>query len=176
MFASVVVALFGVFYTPGGEPSPRAALLSVLGGCITRVVLEFALEKDGYLLLPFEIDEFLNYGPAASANFPVFFDLEPDLVWNPDDEPCVQERFRDFTGVDSLAAPLCALILYVGIQALENSMGKPLFSHPALEPYEKDLGHDDIKDETEMVKDPQKDESGESSDDKKDEKDETADA
>ena len=39
------------FYTK--NPSPRAALLSILGGGITRLVTEITLPKDGSLLLPF---------------------------------------------------------------------------------------------------------------------------
>lgn len=166
MFAAVVVSLFGVFYTPG-TPSPRAAFVSVVSGAITRVVMEFTLPKDGYLLLPFELDEFLDYGTPNTSKFPVFFDEPAEDVWDPATEPCVQERWEDFTGVDSLVAPLVALLTFVGITWIERCTGKPLFTFTGLEAYEKDLGHDH-KDETEMTKkDPQKEDSGDSSDDKK---------
>jgi len=50
VFATVVVPLFGCFYAE--TPSPRAALLAIVGGMVTRIVLEFALPKDGFFLLP----------------------------------------------------------------------------------------------------------------------------
>lgn len=52
MFASTVVPLFGAYYAV--MPSPRAALVSILGGVITRLVMEFTLPKDGYFLLPYD--------------------------------------------------------------------------------------------------------------------------
>merc|ERR1712232_1231467 len=48
VFASVVVPLFGCFYTK--KPSPLAALLSIISGILVRVVLEFTLPKDGFLI------------------------------------------------------------------------------------------------------------------------------
>ena len=140
VLASVVAPLFGCFYTK--YPSPRAAFCSVLGGVITRVTLEFALPKDGLLLLPFDHPEFYDYGTAASAKLPVFIDAPPEDVWNPAEEPCVQEQFEDYTGVDSLAAFLCSIILFVGVQALEQWGGKPLFNFPGMEGYEKELGEE----------------------------------
>lgn len=53
MFAAVVAPLFGCFYAT--NPSPRAALLAVCCGVITRIVLEFALPKDSFLILPVSI-------------------------------------------------------------------------------------------------------------------------
>ena len=51
VFATVVVPLFGAFYAK--NPSPRAALLSILCGGFTRFVFEFAVPK-GNLLVPIE--------------------------------------------------------------------------------------------------------------------------
>lgn len=152
MFAAVVVPLFGVFYSPG-KPSPRAAFVSVLSGVIVRVVLEFSIPKDKIFLLPFEDPEFLNYGPAASARVPVFVDDKPGNVWDPTEEPCVQESFEDFIGVDSLSAFLAGLISFVAVTMIERATGKALFSFGGLEGYEKDLGHHESeKDVTEMTK------------------------
>lgn len=150
MFAAVVVPLFGVFYTPGGNPSPRAAFLSVVVGATTRVVLEFALPKDGYLILPYNHPEFVDYGPAASADFPTFFDMEE--VWDPEAFPCDAPQLEDYTGVDSLAAPLGALIVYVVVTMLERASGGPLFTFPGLEGYEKYLGDHEEKDIDETKK------------------------
>ena len=154
MFAAVVVPLFGVFYSPG-KPSPRAAFVSVLSGVVTRVVLEFSIPKDKFYLLPYEDDEFLNYGPAASSSFPVFFDKPDGELWNPTVDPCVQETFKDYIGVDSLSAFFAGLISFVAVALIEHATGKPLFTFPGLEAYEKDLGHH--KDETEKTRKPEDD-------------------
>lgn len=148
MFAAVVAPLFGCFYSPG-EPSPRAALLSVITGAVTRVVLEFALPKDGFYILPYDYDEFLDYGPAASAALPTFFDAPAEDLWDPAAEPCEGAQFEDYTGVDSLAAFIASVVVFVLVTLLEKGVGKPLFSFPGLSPYEKNFHeHDDPKDET----------------------------
>ena len=58
VLASAVVPLFGCFYTK--KPSPLAALLAILAGSSIRVILEFALPKDGIVIAPFPGDEFLG--------------------------------------------------------------------------------------------------------------------
>ena len=151
MFAAVVAQLFGCFYSPG-EASPRAALLSVIVGATTRVVLEFALPKDGFLILPFELEEFLDYGPAASAALPTFFDAPAEDLWDPDAEPCVGERLEDYTGVDSLASFLISVVVFVGVTLLERCIGKALFTMPGIEGYVKNFHeHDPPKDETQKT-------------------------
>lgn len=114
VFATVVVPLIGCFYCK--RPSPRAALIGVLGGAVTRIVLEFVLPKDGFLLLPFDDIIFYNYGPAPNALFPFFIDVPLADVWDPNDGACKQTQFKDFTGVDSLVSPLVCLILFATIQ------------------------------------------------------------
>jgi len=160
VLASVVAPLVACFYTR--KPSPRAAFCSILAGIITRIVLEFALPKDGLLLLPYNYDEFYDYGPAASAGLPTFvYSPNPDDIWDPNTEECVQEQFKDYTGVDSLSAFLCSIIVFTMIQLLEHRLlGKPLFSLPGLQGYEKDLGGEEefVKqlDETEKELDVEK--------------------
>ena len=151
MFAAVVVPLLGVYYSPG-TPSPRAALVAVLSGTITRVVLEFAPPKDGYLILPYDSEEFYDYGPGASSKYPVFFDFPADELWDPAEEPCMMVQLEDYTGADSLAAFLVSIISFVAITMVERATGKPLFTVPGLEPYEKELESDEHKDGTEMTK------------------------
>ena len=104
-----------------------------------RILLEFVLPKDGFLLLPFPYDEFLNYGTAASADFPVFFDEPGENLWNVTEEPCLEEvYFEDYTGVDSLASFLCSIIVFLSVQFLEHKMGRPLFTFvPGLVGYDK---------------------------------------
>lgn len=119
VLASAVVPLFGAFYTK--KPSPLAAFLAIIVGVFVRVVLEFTLPKDGILVAPFGGDEYLDYGSAASVNYPPFFDQPSDYLWDSEAEPCDQARLKDFTGVDSLAAPIVALIVFVLVQFLERN-------------------------------------------------------
>jgi hypothetical protein len=135
VLATVVAPLFGAFYCK--NPSPRAAFGAIISGALVRIILEFALPKDGFLLLPFNIPEFDDYGSAASANFPPFFDEPAESLWNPEDEPCVQRQFEDYTGVDSLSAFACSVLTFLTIQFLEHRMGRPLFNFPGSEPYNK---------------------------------------
>lgn len=137
VLATVVAPLFGAFYTK--KPSPVAALMAVLAGGITRVVLEFALPKDGFLLLPFQDDEFLDYGPAASDKLPVWADANATDIWDSTKEQCDQDRFRDYTGLDSLTAFMVSILTFLLFQFLENSVnqGKPLFCFPGNTPYDK---------------------------------------
>lgn len=151
VLATVVPSLFACFYVK--NPSPRAALCSVLTGAIARIVLEFALPKDGLLLLPFSKPEFYDYGPAASSLFPPFFDENVTNLWDPAVEPCVQEQFEDYTGVDSIAAFVGSIIVFALVQTLENCMGEPLFTLPWLEPYEKDIA---MESDTKEIDDTQK--------------------
>lgn len=135
VLATVVVPLFGCYYTK--TPRPNAALLSVLSGATTRLVLEFVIPKDGTLLLPYDNPEFLDYGEAASDKFPPFYDKPADLLWDPDVEKCYQEQFEDFTGVDSISSFLVSLVVFVLVQTLEHKKGGPLFTLPGMEPYVK---------------------------------------
>jgi hypothetical protein len=135
VLATVVAPLIGCFYTK--TPSPRAAFCSVICGAFTRILLEFLLPKDGFLLMPYDSIIFYNYGTAASVDLPTFID-DPDLWWNPMVDVCQQEPYRDFTGVDSLSAFLCSILVFVGVQCLEGCLGRPLFYFPGLEPYRKE--------------------------------------
>ncbi|KAL3762641.1 hypothetical protein ACHAW5_007212 [Stephanodiscus triporus] len=119
VLATVIVPLFGCFYTK--RPSPLAALCAVTTGLVTRLTLEFALPKDGFLVMPFPGDEFLNYGSAASTAFPTYFDKPQEEVWDPNNEQCEQPRYNDWTGVDSLASPIAAAIVFIFVQFLERN-------------------------------------------------------
>ena len=124
VLASVVVPLIGAFYTK--NPRPLAALCAILTGSVVRVVLEFAIPKDGYLVMPFSGTEFLNYGSAASTAFPTFFDKSSDELWDPSVEECQQERYNDWTGIDSLVAPMAALVVFASVQFAERN--GPIFN------------------------------------------------
>lgn len=152
VLATVVPSLVACFYV--NNPSPRAALSSVLFGATARITLEFLLPKDGLLILPFNKPEFYNYGTAASSLFPTFFDENVTNIWDPAMEPCLQEQYEDYTGVDSIAAFVGSILVFALVQMLENCMGEPLFTLPWLEPYEKDISMADEKgiDETQKTK------------------------
>jgi hypothetical protein len=138
VLATSVVPLFGCFYTK--TPRPNAAFLSCISGAAMRITLEFTLPKDGFLLLPYDVPEFQDYGPAASTLLPTWIDAPKNETWNPDAQVCDQPQLNDFTGVDSLAAFLTAILVFCLVQTLEHHLDRPLFTLPGLEPYEKDLG------------------------------------
>lgn len=150
VLATVVVPLFGCYYAK--NPRPTAALLAMICGATTRIVLEFTLPKDGYLLLPYKVPEFLNYGPAASTKLPLFVDGNSTEVWDPSVEVCDQVRYRDFTGVDSLTAFLVCFLVYTGVQYLENNRDTPLFTLPGMQGYQKELGDEPIAQGKEIEK------------------------
>lgn len=147
VLATVVVPLFGCFYTK--RASAPAALLSFVAGACVRIVLEFVLPKDGSFLLPYGADEFLNYGVAASLKVPVFVDAQPSDVWDPSarGEMCEQERFRDYSGIDSLAAFAVSFVVFVVVQLAEHWKGGPLFRFPGDVGYEKEVEGDKISNE-----------------------------
>ena len=71
VLAGCIVPLFACFYVK--DPSPTAGLAAIIGGTLMRLILEFSLPKDGFLLLPFKKDEFLDYGVPSSDLYPGFF-------------------------------------------------------------------------------------------------------
>jgi hypothetical protein len=134
--SGIVVPLFGCFYAK--NPSPRAALISIFAGVSTKIILELTLPKDGTLIFPFPGDIFLKVGPAASANYPSFIDVEPSEQWNPEEQPCYQERYNDWTGVDSMIAEGSALFWFCMVQTVENALlRRRLFAFPGEDGYEK---------------------------------------
>uniref|UniRef100_A0A7S3KY33 Uncharacterized protein n=1 Tax=Amphora coffeiformis TaxID=265554 RepID=A0A7S3KY33_9STRA len=135
VLATVVVPLFGAFYTK--NPSPRAALVSVVTGGLARIILEFAIPKDGSLLLPYNDLMFYDVGPAASSYVPAFIDAPAEDIWDPEMEPCNQDQFEDYTGVDSLAAAVLSLVVFCTIQIVEQRLGRQLFSFWGSQGYTK---------------------------------------
>lgn len=149
VLATTVAPLFGAVYSK--RPSASAALLSLAVGAVVRVTLEFALPKDGTFLAPFNGQEFLDFGKAASLKLPTFVEGEEGEVWNPEQEECVQERFRDWSGVDSLVAFAASVGIYLLVQKVEGIIGKRLFRFWGDEGYVKDV------EESENKKDQHKD-------------------
>lgn len=133
VLAGCIVPLFACFYVK--NPSPTAGLVAVVGGTLMRVILEFSLPKDGFLLLPFGDDEFLDYGTPTSDLYPGFFDVGSELHWPK--SSCKQSRFKDFTGVDSLASPIFSLILFTVVHFVEKSKGVTLIGGKYMTPYNK---------------------------------------
>lgn len=137
VLATVTVPLLGAFYSK--NPSPRAALCSILAGGLCRIILEFALPKDGSLLLPYDGIIFYDVGPAASSLLPPFIDAPATDIWDPEVEPCNQVQFEDYTGVDSLAAFFLSIIVFASIQVTEEYViERPMFTFLGSEGYVKD--------------------------------------
>jgi hypothetical protein len=75
--------------------------------------------------------------------YPSFIDVDPSEQWNPEEQPCYQDRFNDWTGIDSLVAPGVALICFSAIQTIENrALKRPLFTFPGGTGYDKDCQND----------------------------------
>lgn len=137
MLATAIAPLFGAFYTH--MPSPTAALLSSVTGAVVRIVLEFALPKDGTFLLPYKYDEFKKYGLAASLKLPTSVNGNTTTVWNPEQETCAQDgSFKDYSGIDSLVAFFASVVVFVAVQTIETRViRKRLFRFPGDEGYDK---------------------------------------
>ena len=136
VLAGCIVPLFACFYVK--DPLPTPGLASIIGGTLMRLILEFSLPKDGFLLLPYEKDEFLDYGVPQSDLYPGFFDVTDDLKW--DKSTCKQSRFKDYTGVDSLASPVFSFVVFAVVHLWEKSRGKPLIGGKYMTPYTKEIG------------------------------------
>jgi len=125
VLATVVVPLVGCFYT--NSPSPRAALLAILCGGTCRLILQFALPKDGYKIWPFSGPEFYDFGPAASADYPSFMDVPLNWTWNVTAQPCEQRQYKDYTGMDSVASFVLAIVVFISVQYYEYKYNRSLF-------------------------------------------------
>ena len=136
VFAGCITIIFAAFYVE--NPSPNAALASVVSGSLVRIILELALPKDGYLIWGtwFQGDEFLDYGVPTSSYFPSFFDVPEFLKWRGVDaatgEPfysidaqCDQPLLEDLTGLDSLVSPVVSLVVFFAVHYGEKATGKP---------------------------------------------------
>jgi hypothetical protein len=111
VFAAGVVALFAAVYWKGCKPI--AGVASILSGGLIRAILEFTLPKDGLLLLAGKFAR--SFGPAVVYD-PKMFDhvvMEGKLP-----DYCPQEKLEDWTGVDSLIAPVVSLVVLVLFQVL----------------------------------------------------------
>lgn len=158
VLATAIAPLFGAFYTK--NPSPCAALLSIIFGGITRIIMEFTIPKDGSFLLPFLYDEFKTYGKAASLHLPKFVDAPSGSIWNPNEQKCDQGRFKDYSGVDSLTAFIVSVVTFVLVQLIEHYIGKPIFRFTgdvgynktiSIESLEKDAPLEDDRKDVEQV-------------------------
>jgi SSS family solute:Na+ symporter len=122
MLAGSVVPLFAAVYWPNVKPI--AAFVAMLGGSLVRLILEYALPKDGLLLLVGAFAK--NFGPGAYGGINVETGVPlPD--W------CPQHKLKDFTGIDSIVAPAVSLLLL-----LVCHFALPNVNHPMFKPTESD--------------------------------------
>jgi hypothetical protein len=125
VFASCFVPLMAAVYLP--HTTPNAGLLSCVAGGISRVILEFALPKDGTLVAFGSYA--LHYG-SAIAGLPSFMEIKPASaagsagVWDPEKDTCEQEPMRDWTGLDSIVSPIISLLVLMAVQAFEGESGR----------------------------------------------------
>ena len=117
MLAGSVVPMFAAVYWKGCKP--YAAFISMLGGSILRLVLEFALSKDYLLLLVGKYA--ISFGPGAYAGLDIN-NGTPLEGW------CPQYPLMDYTGLDSLVSPAFSLLLLVVFQCLPFKCDGPMFT------------------------------------------------
>jgi len=119
MFAGCVVPMFAAVYWKGCKPI--AAFISILSGSFTRFILEFALSKDGLLLLVGTYAETFAAGLYEYPDFKKFTDW--DLITGAinateygaagKQEVCPQRKLEDWTGFDSLVSPCVSLLALI---------------------------------------------------------------
>eukprot|EP00929_Paragymnodinium_shiwhaense_P015824 TRINITY_DN12391_c0_g1_i5.p1 TRINITY_DN12391_c0_g1~~TRINITY_DN12391_c0_g1_i5.p1 ORF type:complete len:460 (-),score=75.62 TRINITY_DN12391_c0_g1_i5:360-1568(-) len=110
VLAAGVVPLFALIYWKGIKP--EAGFLSLVSGAIVRVVLEFALPKDGLLLWAGSFAR--SFGPGIED--PEMFDEA--IMFGKLPEVCSQYDLLDMSGFDSLVSPTVSLIVLVVVQLL----------------------------------------------------------
>mmetsp|Transcript_71807 Transcript_71807/g.131466 ORF Transcript_71807/g.131466 Transcript_71807/m.131466 type:complete len:897 (-) Transcript_71807:51-2741(-) len=141
VFAGGVAPLFAAIYVPSIKPI--AGFLSLFTGTLVRFILEFALPKDGLLLLTGKFAR--SFGPGVASD-PELFDEA--VINGKIAEVCPQEKLEDWTGVDSLVAPAVSLVVLVIVQLLPIKV-----SHAWLQqvepPAEEEKGVDTAPAETE---------------------------
>ena len=140
MLAGCIVPLIGAFYVK--NLSPTCGLISVISGSLTRLILEYTLPKDGFLLFPFNGDEYLDYGSVSTTLYPGFINVNPNLQWDPN--TCKQNRFEDYTGIDSLVSPMVSLFSFIILHVVNRYVGcfDILDSHKWMVPIEFDNDND----------------------------------
>mmetsp|Transcript_86510 Transcript_86510/g.253219 ORF Transcript_86510/g.253219 Transcript_86510/m.253219 type:complete len:919 (-) Transcript_86510:3-2759(-) len=110
VFAAGVVPLFALVYWKGIKP--EAGFFSLVFGALVRVILEFALPKDGLLLWAGQFAR--SFGPGIED--PEMFDEA--IMFGRLPEICPQEQLLDMTGLDSLVSPAVSLLVLVLVQLL----------------------------------------------------------
>ena len=129
MFAGCVVPMFAAVYWK--KCKPTAAFASLICGSITRLILEFALPKDELLLLVGsfaqtfaaglydynDFKKFMNWDVLVGAANAVDYGTTEAM-----NDVCPQRMLQDWTGVDSLIAPVVSLVaILIGQLVLPDS-------------------------------------------------------
>ena len=110
MLAGSVIPMFAAVYWKSCKPI--AAFIAMFGGSLLRLILEFTLPKDGLLLLVGKYAR--SFGPGSYGGINVETGLPLD-GW------CPQYMLKDFTGIDSIAAPFFSLVLLFVCQILPDA-------------------------------------------------------
>ena len=156
MLAGGIVPMFAAVYW--NTCKPFAAVAAIVAGSMTRLILEYALPKDGLLLLLGDYAKTFSGGLLDYNLFVQFTDfpdpaVNPNGTFTPSDEAlqaaCPQYDLEDWTGVDSLVSPFVSLAFLI----LFNFLPSP--DHPFLKPLPlagQDTGTDTGTDKTPTVR------------------------
>ena len=125
MLSGAVVPMFAAVYWQGCKP--LAAFVAMFGGALTRGILEFALPKDFLLLLVGSYAR--SFGPGSYAGINVETGV-PLAGW------CPQFHLQDFSGLDSIIAPVTSLVLLVLGNLVLPQTTLPMFSPVAAPDYD----------------------------------------
>lgn len=113
MLAGSVIPMFAAVYWKSCKP--LAAFMAMFIGSLSRLILEFAVPKDGLLLLVGKYA--LSFGPGAYGGINVET-AEPLPGW------CPQFKLADWTGIDSLIAPAISLVVLLIFQLVPSPKHK----------------------------------------------------
>jgi len=125
MLAGCIVPMFAAIYWKSCKPI--AATIALFAGSMTRLILEYALSKDGLLLLVGDYATTFAGGLYAYTDFVNFTDY-PNYEPNAEsmNAVCPQRKLEDWTGVDSLISPFVSLFFLVVAQVISTRLLCPL--------------------------------------------------
>ena len=122
--AGALIPMFVAVYWP--TCNPIAVFCCFVSGSLTRIILEFALPKDGSLVIAGEFAETSGAGIYGYDDFKKFSNW--DLATGGEDavdygvagkiEACPQKRLEDWTGIDSFLSPAIGIVVLLLVHLL----------------------------------------------------------
>jgi hypothetical protein len=74
--------------------------------------------------------------------YPTFFDVPDSDKWSRSEDQCEQSRLEDWTGLDSMLAPVFSLVCFLVVHGLETYGGVTLASSWLVAPVAEELDDD----------------------------------